>query len=572
MQDQSTPGTFERLVITLESQERRDLLKQIAELSEIQQDDIPGNRKGPHVEASYGAPAERRFLEQPFVVQLLFRILSFFMSSSPTKLWSNHLVNNLGKELSRQFTPYIDIRQHSYQNETFLALSNLQRVQVFFQRLLNAYDADKGGLFVTLAALFMKDTNDRLSVLANPFDQNWRVDQKRDLRSVRLKDMDAAFQSIPDEERTRMYLAAQAIEWMRSFCSLPLQRMIARFSIVESTARTCIIESLAEEMKQLTNVLAGAKRIPLLLLEGMYLFSMQEDIGTERFDLDGECRTFVQEATAELVTIRQFKSSVPVVDFVRYTLRDVNWRPDPVEGGEDWFLLYRNAWKRQFEEKWADWNRLHRRAMLETRMKAFLDIKELPELPYHPWESVWLPLALKRELTFRFLKGFFGIFYPAKVMRPLKILLIEGDFYRRENLAEYTDAFSTLEHQSRVNETFESRLSPKGDFGEGFEFVQREKMATVKGKARLENLMLAVESELGTMIGRVQSAFRSVDMILGGVLGVVRGAPYETLVNMASIQGKQNERYRKELATVQEILRTGSILISEAELVERDSL
>ena len=118
---------------------------------------------------------------------------------------------------------------------------------------------------------------------------------------------------------------------------------------------------------------------------------------------------------------------------------------------------------------------------------------------------------------------------------------------------------------------FENRLSAKGDFGEGFAFIQKEKMATVKGKARLENLMLGVESELGTMIARIQAAFRSVDMILGGVLGVVRGAPYETLVNMASIQGKHNEKYRKELAIVQEYIRTASILISEAEIVEKDN-
>lgn len=572
MQEQTAPGTFERLVISLESEERHDLLRQLADLSEIQQEEIRATQESHISEDSYGAPQERHFQEQPFYVRLWFTLVSFFMSSSPTIVWSNHLVTALGQELGRHFSSYIAVKQHSYINETFVALSNLQKVQSFFQRLLNAYEGDKGGLYVVVASLMMKESNEKLAKLANPFGESWKNEQKKDLRMARLREIDAAFQSLPDDGRTRMYLAAQAIEWMRRFCSLPIERMMIRFGATQNIARSCLIESLTDEMRQVTNVLAGAKRIPLLLLEGMYLFSVQDEIGNAKFDLENECKAFVKEATSQLVTIKQFKAAVPVADFVRFSLRDVSWRPEPVEGGEDWFMLYKNAWKRQFEEKWIDWNRLYRRSMLEARMRAYLDVPDLPELLYHPWESVWMPLTLRRELTFRFLRGLFPEFYTTYLMRPLKILLIEGDFYRRENLAEYTDAFSVLEHQAQVNEEFEARLSTRGDFGEGFAFVQKEKMATVKGKARLENLMIGVESELGVIIGRVQSAIRSVDMILGGVLGVVRGAPYETLVNMASIQGKFNDRFRKELAVAQENLRTASILISEAEVVEKDAL
>ncbi len=570
MQQNNAPGTFERLVISLESDERRDMLRHLAELSEIQQEELHTPPKSDRAAASYGVPAERHFLEQPFLVRFWYAVVGFFTSSSPTKAWANHLVNSLGRDLSRLYGSYIDIHQHSYINETYVALGTLHSVQEFFQRLLNAYDTDKGGLYVVMASLLMKETNEKLGKLANPFDQSWSEEQKRDLRTLRIRDMEAVFLGIPEDEKARMYIAAQAIEWMRAFTALPLDRMLARFGVVENLSRSCLIESLSEEFRTLTNVLAGAKRIPLLLLEGMYLFSVQEEIGNSKFDIDEECKTFVKDASRQLVSIKQFKASVPAADFVRFSLRDVNWRPEPVEGGEDWFLLFKNAWKRQFEEKWVDWNRLHRRAMLESRMRAYVGVSELPELTYHPWESMWMPLSLGRELTFRFLKGFFTAFYPAQIMKPLKILLIEGDFYRRENLAEYTDAFSTLEHQAQAIEIFENRLSAKGDFGEGFSFVQKEKMATVKGKARLENLMLGVESELGTMIARIQAAFRSVDMILGGILGVVRGAPYETLVNMASIQGKHNDRYRKELTAVQDFIRTASILVSEAEVVERE--
>jgi len=166
----------------------------------------------------------------------------------------------------------------------------------------------------------------------------------------------------------------------------------------------------------------------------------------------------------------------------------------------------------------------------------------------------------------------FSTIYPLDMMKPLKILLIDGDFYRRENLVEYTDAFSTLEHMHQQLETFENRLSPKGDLGEGFILLHAEKGASVKAKARLENLMLNIDFEAEVIIGRAMTAFRSIDTILGGVLGVVRGGAYETLVNMASIQGKFNERYRRELDSVRSLIQGAAGFLSDAEVIEKEVL
>lgn len=206
--------------------------------------------------------------------------------------------------------------------------------------------------------------------------------------------------------------------------------------------------------------------------------------------------------------------------------------------------------------------------MLEKRMLAMLGLPELPSIDNRPWEGMWLPLTLRRELAVCFLKGVFQKLYPTILMRPLKILLIEADFYRRENLVEFTDAFSTLEHQQQVLDDFETRLSPKGDLGEGFILVQREKTATVKGKARLENLMLTTDAEAEMIVGKVLSAMRSMDAIIDGILNVIRGGPYETLVNLASIQGKQNEKFRKELGSVRHRMQDIVSILEEIKQIE----
>ena len=549
------------------------MLRQLAELTELQVEETKAIQPEDDRISDGGLVPVRKLLEEPFLVRLWFSIRAFFTSTSPTRLYSMHLVAMLGRNLSLMYSRYIDIRQRSYTDGMYQELVRLKRTQVFFSALLSEYENDKGGFFIILASFLIKQTCEAIARTTDPFKIPYDHVETKDVRVQLLREMESVFLSIPEDERTKMYLAAQSIEWMRNFCSIPLERMMLRFGTNGgNSGQTCLIDSIGEEMNVLVAVFASARRIPVLLLEALYLFAMKEELLENQIDLEKECQGFVTDASDHLATIRKIKSSIPLADFVRFTIQDVSWKPSVIDAGEDWFLLFKNAWKKRFDERWTEWNRLHRRSVLEKNIRDYLGAEKLPVIAERPWEGMWLPLSLRRELSLLFLKGLFSSIYPGVLMKPLKILLIEGDFYRRENLIEYTDAFSVLEHQHDVIDHFESRLTSKGDFGESFELVRREKMATVKGKVRLENLMLTVDSEVELIISHAAAAFRSMDLILGGVLGVARGGSYETLVNMSSIQGNLNEKYRKDLQHVRQLIQSADAILEETGKIEKELL
>jgi hypothetical protein len=568
------PDTFERLVLSLESSERQELLRQLAEMTELQVEEVRALRAGtgPIVEEERAAGPEKKLMEEPFIVRLWFTICAFFTSSSPTRLYSAYLVANLGKELARAYGRYFSLHQRSYTDAMYQEFVKIRRAQVFFASLLESYEFEKGDFFVILGSLLMKNTCAALATASNPFSVPYDETPNRDVRAALLREMDAAFLAVPEDERSKMYQAALTIEWLRSFCAIPVERILQRFGTIENAGETCLIDSIKDEMEILVGVFSSARKVPVLLLEALFIFTKQDAMNEGKFDLEAECKKFVGDAADNLGLIRGVKSCVPLADFVRYTLNDVSWQPVNQEKAEDWFFLFKNAWKRRFDERWAEWNRLHRQTMLEKRILSFLGIPALPALGFRPWEGLWIPLSFRYGLSIAFLKGLFTVVYPAAIMKPLKILLIEGDFYRRENLAEYTDAFSVLEHQAQVIEMFERRLSDKGDFGEAFMIIDRERMITVKGKVRLENLMVSVELEAGGIVNRALEAFRSIDAILGGVLSVVRGGPYETLANLASVQGNFNERFRKDLQQVRQLLQTATEILSEASVIEKETV
>jgi hypothetical protein len=565
-------NTFERLVLTLGSSERQAMLRLLAESGEQKALDKNASGEVHDTSSTRALLAEKKLAEEPLLLRIWLSIVSFFTSSSPTRVYANYKVNELGRILSHSYNVYIDVAHRSYREGLYTELLRLRDSQVFFSSLLSSYENDKGGFYIVLGSLLIKDTHDAIVVASDPFSLPYDQELKRDPRVSLVHDMDVAFNTMPEMDRGKMYMAAGAIEWMKTYCALPIDKMITRFGMIPGAAPTCMVDSVSEDMKLLVNTLSSAKKIPVLLLEALYLFSVQSSLAEEKFDLEKACHSFVDSATEYLAAIRLVKESVPFADFVRFAIGDVAWQPQKTAEGEDWFVLYRNAWRKRFDERWVEWNRLHRAYALERSMHAFLGTGEIPAMQYRPWDDMWLDLDLRRELSFRFLKGMFLSVYPALWMKPLKILLLEGDFFRRENLAEYTDAFSMLDHMQQTCEVFETRLSPKGDVGEGFALVKNERMATISGKARLDNLMLSINSEAEQLVSSAITALRSVDAVLGGVLGSVRGGPYETILNLSSIQGKLNERFRKDLEGVRRMVGEALQILTEAELIEKEKL
>ena len=565
-------STFERLVLTLASSERQELLNQIAESGEITRYESQLSAIPEHPVIDDGSLPQRTLSGESFFFRLWCKLRAFFTSTSVNLIYSGYLIKQLGKKIERTASPYVDIRRKFFTENFYTEIVKLKDMQAFFTSLLAAYENDKGGFYIILASLLMPDTYEQLATASDPFSVPWEQDSKSDIRLSMLRKMDSILSKVSEEERSTMYQSARSIEWIRFFCQLPLTKMLSRFAFQPGSNKTCMIDSLSSELVQLVDILSSAKNIPVLMLEALYLFSVQDEIEEKKFNFEKECRSFVSAATNHLSRIVQMKANIPFISLVRYTLRDISWQPSLKAEGEDWFALFRIAWKSRFEKRWSRWSRLHRKAMLERDICIFLGTTTIPTLAFRPWAGIWLVVSLYRELSLCFLKGVFTSCYPAEWLKPLKILLLEGEFYRRENLAEYTEAYSIMEHQQQIIEAFENRLSPKGDIGEGFTIVQRENIATVAGKTRIENLMLTINSEAEQIISMTVSAFRSIEQVLGGILSVDRGGPYETLINLASIQGKQNERYRKELEHIRQMVIDACRILSDAEELEKDSL
>ena len=563
-------STFDQLVKSLSKEETQSLLESIQNSIEEF-----GNEAQPEEKDSLSEKIiehqQAGISSEPFLIRLWLSIRSFLRSIPLKVIYNEELLKRMAKNLKRSAGAYININQNIYTGVFYAELKNLRKTQLFFTSLLSAYDSGKGSFYMLVSSFVAPATYEKLMKETNPFSIKIGSEVSSNIRTGFLRKIDSVFSNLTDDEKSEMYLCAQAIEWMKSFCSLALDRTLLRFNVISDSNATCQALTIQPEMEVLSSILYSKKNIPHNLLQALFLMHAQETIIDDDNRMVKEADEFIKDAIEALGAIRIFLKQVPLLDITRYIKKDINWMPYKLTGGEDWFIYFKQAWYERFNQKWSTWSYEQKKFNIKVQMINLLKVGDLDSMKFCPWRNLWVECKFKKELPFLFLKTFFYSFYSEKLSGTLKTILVEGNFYRHENLNEYTTSYNVLEHRKGEFEKFENRLSPTGDIGSTFAKIRAEKTATLKNKNQIEGLMHTIEAEAKQLITSSIEALKSVEMILTGILGGGKTSTYATITNWALIAGVNNGHFREEVAAAKEQIHTGINLLSLAEKLEAEA-
>jgi uncharacterized protein TP_0110 len=562
-------STFDKLVDSLSTEEAQAMLTHIAENMKMSED-IQTDSKNEPLLSDTQVQKSIQINDEPFFIRLWLHLKSFFKALPIEKVYEEELIRRIGKGLQHEYKQYINIKENVFTKDFYELLRELRKTQLFFTSLLSAYDADKGNFYLLVSSFVAPDVYAKLMYNTDPFSCVPSSQANSNLRSELLKKIDETFSLMTTDYKAGMYQAANAIEWMRHFCELPIDKAVLCFTVNPAVEPSCSIFLLSVEINMLASVLSTIKPIPDVVLQALFLLSKQDKLNDKAVNMDEESVEFISQASHALETIREFSVRIPILDLARYTLKSIHWEPQRLEGGEDWFQLFKVAWKKRFAERWQLWASEQRRVQLSHQMLDLLKTDRLEPLPYRPWEDSWLVLQFKREFSFSFLASFFSRLYPTFVQPVLKTLLMEGNFYRRENLAEYTNAFTVLEKQQSCINTFESRLSPEGEIGAAFLQLREKTIASLKSKSSLEALMKSIETEAKQIIASSQNALKILCALLNGFIDGNKNSVYAPLLNWLNIQGNDNADFRKRVEGVKKLLQEVTNILMEADKIEAD--
>ncbi len=561
---------FERLVTGISPEERQKLLKRLEKThtDDSEEDNGPLSEPIDYQDARYD-PAEK-LKSEPLLFRFWLYIKSFFTSTDMVSLYNGHLVSHISKNIGKTASDIFDARKGYLRNAFYVYLQELKGSADFFRSVVSAFEDDSGRFFVFLSAILMPNVQARLDTDVDPYTIALSEEVTGDLRAKFLRKLDVILQEIPVKDRERMYGTVQSLDWLRQFCRLPFEKFLSRFtSDADSSGFGVPADSVSDELVPFCKVLCNGRRIPVVLIEALYEFCIQPEQNTGEFDLETEITRYVTDATERIALIKMFITNIPIRQITNVALHSYAWVPDPLDGCEDWFIQYKTALKKDFDQKWSRWLKERKKEQTKQSILKFLSANTLPELQNRPWAELWDGFAFHHEMSLGFLKGFYASVYPS-LAKPLKILMIEGDFYQHENRVEFTDAYNELNHQGQNVNLFDDKLSSHGTVGENFEKIMKENIRTIQGKAKIDALMLSLESEANMIVAQFCAACRSMTSVLTGVLSAERNSHYDTLANISSIQGKYNSVFRQELQTVKQTIAQAYEILKDIEMQESE--
>ncbi|MCL2381562.1 MAG: DUF5312 domain-containing protein [Treponema sp.] len=533
---------FDQLVASISLEERQNLLQKLKSRSSISNEILYFDDKG----TVPAGDIETEFALLPWYSRLWYFFISFFKAKPPLIIFGDYRVAALGQKIEDRSPGLYD-----YQRRMLLAafcqhIEALKEAARFFYSALDtSVNRDKGAFFAFLGSLEMADIHKQLEADTEPaaIAENHSDMPETELRQIAFKIMDSTLGLINEEQRDIMYFAARSLNCLKGLSSFLFDRLIMAFTAKgEQAGATCSVNVVKEQLASLNNILLSLKVVPpMALLESLFVFNLQDRAGESGFDINREMHLLLAKAEGSLNVIKEFNKKVPLAWIIRCATRNMSFAPNEISGGEDWFLVYRDYWRRCIEAKFADYFRDRRRKGLLDAFHYFLKGHEVKPLENTQSDSNPAGLPVKGAFSLSFLLTFYSAVFIPTINKVLKPILIDGEFYKKENRVEFTEGYNTLIKLEDEIKKFEQDISPSGEYGKRYAQARKDMSALPVKRRKMQIVLEDAQEDAETIIDHVRGACRSMVSLLSGFIGHDTKGKYDILNNLSAIAGRNSE-------------------------------
>jgi hypothetical protein len=532
---------FNKLISNLSVEERHGLLERLKSQSSLSAEPL-------YNEESTAVPSgdfETGYSKLPWFYRLWYYIVSLFKSKSPAKIFEDSRVSLLGSKIEEK-TPGL----YDYQNGMLLPLfyrqmEKLKEASHFFYSALDAsVNRDRGAFFSFLSSLEMPNVHKALQRETDlEFIAEKHKDlQEQELRQMALKAMDEALNLVTDENRNTMYFNARSLNCLKALSSFLFDRVLMAFSFSKTeNGETCSAGVVRELLLTLNNILLSLKVVPpMTLLESLFVFILHEKAGEQNFDITREIHILLAKAENSLAIIREFNRHVPLTWILRCSTRDMSLSAREISGGEDWFVVYRDYWKKRIESMFSNYSKEHRQKELMEILRYFLKGKELQTLDNIKTDLNPDGMPIKGAFALSFLYTFYSAVFMPDINWVLRPILIDGDFQNKEGRIEFTESYNNLIKLEDEIKKLDSKMSPSGDYGERYKQVRQEMTSLPVKRRKIQIVLEDAEEDAGRILEQAGDAFHVIVKVLNGILGRDINSKSYALNNLAKISEKES--------------------------------
>ncbi|MDR2785857.1 MAG: DUF5312 domain-containing protein [Treponema sp.] len=535
-------GTLNKLASRLSLAERKELLNKLESQSLISK----GSMYQETDDADFVGDAEQRFSKLSIFLRIWYYILGFFYSQAPLAIFKNKELSKLGREVEVKAAGFYNTARGYLLPQFYDAIDKLKTNSRFFYSALDVgFTRDKGAFYGFLGSLEMEDIHSRLVSETDTViiaDRNPELSESA-LRQIAQKEFDDAMLTITEEQRNRMYANARSLVCLKQLSSFLYDRFIMAFTNDANLGgMVCKAVIVRDALISLNNILFSLKECPSMsLLESLFVFILQEQGAGVSADVQQETQKLLTQAEISIAAIRDFNRKIPLTQITRIAARDVSLTPKTISGGEDWFPLYKDHWKRHIDVAFFTYFGNRRRRELQKAFENFFGDMELKFLENAESETKPGGLPVVRTDSLGFLLTFHTGIFMTDLNPFLRTVLIDGEFYKKDNKLEYTENYNELIKLDDIIGQFDRNLSPQGDWGKRYAQAKNEMSALTAKRRKLQIIQEEIDEQAGTIVDRTTFAMNGMVKILNGITGQEPEGKYGTLSNLSQLNGKNAE-------------------------------
>ncbi|UCF96305.1 MAG: hypothetical protein JSV89_14130 [Spirochaetaceae bacterium] len=537
---------FEHLVRELDDQERRALLVRIQSVVPVYSEPLQSQED----RQSFFIPEE-----ELASLNLLERIIFFFRSLFSRKdrgvLLRERFLKRLSSEIENSNPGLISSGrfQEGMYNELRLLKSHARRM---YRPLQEVMSQRRREFVAFLARNDLRDFQERLIEESDPqaIWESGSFSEEKQVRTLMLQRFDELIHTIPQASRQQIDRDAGAFFCLHAFSCHPFDDLLSAFQ--EGELPTAEFPDLMKPLKELAECLEPLRIPPSAqALYDLFLFLHQERLEDQEFDLENQLTEDMSGMHSALSGIRRFHDRVPLHGLLRLLSGDPEYYPSPRSSIADWYSFYKDFWRQWVHHRYLDFYLIRKRSALLSQSLHFLGVKSLPGLENYRADKFGPDTPVRHELSLSLVKGFLKIIF-TPLSRSLKLIYLNGEFFKEENRHAYTDAFLFLSEGDRKIAELESTLGPQGELRAAIQEVKGQVLGARLRQKRISDILARADSQARTLADAFVEQLENLKALLYGILKGQPGDRYDTLVNLAKIGGRENSELRKAWRTAME--------------------
>lgn len=433
---------FNRLSSQLSHSERQKFLDSLL----INSHDTFSNFDGCEYHMSYDPPTpiEEEIANLSFIERIIIWFDKLFSHKTTQEAISDRLLGNLAKKvalrdktITRDLVYITDVMKSH-----LMEVSNIAK---FFATAVDISKQEESAFYAFLGRVTLYD---HYEVLSKSLDASVVAKQlgTTDEQTIR-ENLDTKFERLMENIDLRrkeiMLENAHSLYLLKALCKIKFENFFDYF-VVGPNKNYCATNVGAKFLENLSSILYAINFSgDSSLFEALYLFHYFVDGQLESVS-DEALKRWVENAYMQLAKLGELVQTMGLRDITACCLKQYSYKPELAGGGDDWFYSYKRFWKVYSREKLKVFNA---RVDFDKQISDccdFLKFRTFPWLKYYG--NVWkeryknypengAALALGVAITSHIKE---------KMSYYFKILISEGQFYKKQNHDELEAAYSDI--------------------------------------------------------------------------------------------------------------------------------